>query len=294
MLFIEHIFCLPVPEKAKPQSNFVIIPQQKDPTADAIVWTASKVNPKTPDAGIIGPSDMAKILDKQMAKYGKKVVWPDEDEFSSQATKGAGKQYAVRTHRGSKEGYLFFLSPGVLWAFKKPLLFLPFTSITSISYTSVLQRTFNINIAVREPDNDGMDQEYEIEFAMVDQADFAGIDAYVKRHGLNDASLAAGRRAKKYNVNTPKGAATAGATAGSMDVDQNGDDEDEETELQKAERLLQDEEDEEEEDYVDDDDEEDVSSDGEDYEDGEDATAEGFEEEQEYDQEEGGYEDDDE
>lgn len=36
---------------------------------------------------------------------------------------------------------------------------------------------------------------------MLDQADFAALDEYVKRHSLQDASMAAERRAKKYNVN---------------------------------------------------------------------------------------------
>jgi hypothetical protein len=91
-------------------------------------------------------------------------------------------------------------------------------------------------------------KEEEIEFSMLDQADFAGIDDYIKRHGLNDASLAAGRRAKRYGVNDPKvkdeanGAGENGAVAA-----EDEDMEDGETELQKAERLLQDEEDEEEE-----------------------------------------------
>lgn len=81
---------------------------------------------------------------------------------------------------------------------------------------------------------------------MLDQADFAGIDAYIKKHGLNDASLAAGRRAKKYGVNDPKVKEVEGTTG---DGEANGDEEmeDGETELQRAERLLQDQEDEEEE-----------------------------------------------
>jgi len=72
---------------------------------------------------------------------------------------------------------------------------------------------------------------------MIDQADFAGIDAYVKRHGLQDASLAEARRAKKYNVNAPKG------------EEVEADDQAAESELQKAQRELEDQEDEEEEDY---------------------------------------------
>ena len=78
---------------------------------------------------------------------------------------------------------------------------------------------------------------------MIDQADYTGIDTYIKRHGLNDASLAASRRAQVYNVNVKgeKNGEVANGTA--------GDDEEEESELQKAERLMQDVDDEEEEDY---------------------------------------------
>lgn len=149
-------------------------------------------------------------------------------------------------------GYLFFLPPGILWGFKKPLLFLPFSSITSISYTSVLQRTFNLNMQAAAGTESA---EQEIEFSMLDQLDFAGIDGYIKRHGLNDASLASARRAKKYGVNDAKikketnGAPTTAAEMEGIEQDEN----DEETELQKAERALQDAEDEEEEDYVDED-----------------------------------------
>jgi hypothetical protein len=186
---------------------------------------------------------------------------------------------------------MFFLSPGILWAFKKPILFLPFHAITSVSYTSVLQRTFNLVINAQEP---GTDSESEIEFAMLDQADFAAIDAYIKRHGLNDASLADSRRAKVYNVNAPKGVKAE-------DIEMNGVEPAEaESELQRAERELQDKEDEEEEDYVDEgsDDGEEEESEGEEYakgeaeEEEEEEEEEGvFEEEQEFDQEAGGYED---
>lgn len=136
-------------------------------------------------------------------------------------------------------GYLFFLANGVVFGFKKPLAFFPFSAIESISYTSVLQRTFNLVISATEVDStDAKD----VEFSMLDQADFTGIDEYVKRHGLNDASMAADRRAKAFNVNKDKKAEANGeADAGAADGG--------ESELHKAEQQLQDEEDEEEEDY---------------------------------------------
>ena len=122
-------------------------------------------------------------------------------------------------------GYLFFLKNGILWAFKKPLAYFSFAAIESVSYTSITKRTFNLSIHV-SADRGGA----ELEFIMIDQEEYAGIDAYIKKNRLNDASMAEARRAKKVNVNGK------------------GDEDDEDGgNLQKA---LEDLEDEEEEDYV--------------------------------------------
>lgn len=126
---------------------------------------------------------------------------------------------------------------------------------------------------------------------MLDQADYAGIDEYVKEHGLQDASLAEQRRAKKLNINPP--AESEAGPAASGDGGEDG-----ETELQKAERLLQDEEDEEEEDYDpgQDEDESDGSGSSDDDDEGE-GYEEGYDDEEEGDEAEGGggarYEEDD-
>lgn len=180
------------------------------------------------------------------------LTLPDEKEFASavpEPHRKSEKAYHVKAFRGSKDGYLFFLSDGILFGFKKPLLFLAFDDIESISYTSVLQRTFNLSVAYRKPgaedgegDGEG-DESEEIEFSMLDQADYAGINDYVQRHGLNDASLAAGRRAKSEIKKK------ASANGGAEGVENDDDDDDGRTELEKAEQQLQDEESEEDEDF---------------------------------------------
>lgn len=137
-------------------------------------------------------------------------------------------------------GYLFFTSVGILYGFKKPLAFFDFAAINSISYTAVLRNTFNLVITTPTQ---------EIEFGMLDQADYAGINDYVQNHGLQDASLAADRRAKKLNVNKTDKSKENGAAANGQG--EAGGDEDEETEIQKAERLLQEQEDEDDEDEED-------------------------------------------
>jgi hypothetical protein len=131
---------------------------------------------------------------------------------------------------------LFFTSVGILYGFKKPIAYFDFASVNSIAYAAVLRNTFNLIITT---------QTQEIEFSMLDQADYAGINDYVQKHGLQDASLAAARRAKKLNVNKVKGKSNGANGEAAAEAD----DVEEESELQKAEQELQDQEDEEEEDY---------------------------------------------
>jgi hypothetical protein len=248
---VDQVFCLPVPEKAKKQHNFIVIPvhgdgvnpvpdELKTSAPEPIVWTFEEAIGKNIVEGEDpGPGPMAEAIHHCLiqAGTGKQVVFPDADEFASaipESHRKGEKAYHVKAHRGSKEGYLFFTSIGILYGFKKPLAFFDFAAVNSISYTAVLRNTFNLVITTPTQ---------EIEFSMLDQENFAGINDYVQKHGLQDASMAAERRAKKLNVNPPadkgkeNGAAAPGAQA-----------DEEESELQKAERELQDQEDDEEED----------------------------------------------
>ncbi|MCJ1380582.1 hypothetical protein MMC17_003690 [Xylographa soralifera] len=212
---IEHLVCLPVPEKAQATYNFCVFPSFGDgvsnlpdnsPVHEPMVWTVPEV--KVKDAtdkpnyrrSVIEAADSVNIT----------VIEPNAEEFESQvqqALRKGEKSYHVKAFRGSKDGFLYFLSTGIVWAFKKPLYFFSFPIIASISYTSVLQRTFNLNITTQtsSPSNPSDTQSQDFEFSMVDQADFGGIDAYIKRHSLQDASMAEARRAKKLNINGTKG-----------------------------------------------------------------------------------------
>lgn len=147
----------------------------------------------------------------------------------------------VKAFRGSKDGYLFFLPNGILWGFKKPLMFLPHERIAAVSYTSVLQRTFNLSVEVDTSLGKGEETSEEFEFAMLDQEDFAEIDGFVKRHGLQDKSMAEQRKAKRLNVNVVKdenGVVIGNVESGEL-----------EKAAMEAEQAAVDEEDEEEEDY---------------------------------------------
>ncbi|KAJ4988199.1 histone chaperone rttp106-like protein [Stagonosporopsis vannaccii] len=251
---VDQVFCLPVPEKAKKQHNFIIVPvhgdgvnpvpeELKGTAPEPIVWTFEEATGKNIVEGEDpGPTPMAEAIHHCLiqAGTGKQVIFPHADEFASaipESHRKGEKAFHVKAHRGSKEvlsGYLFFTFVGIVYGFKKPLAFFDFASVNSISYTAVLRNTFNLVITT---------QTQEIEFSMLDQENFAGINEYVQKHGLQDASMAAERRAKKLNINPPadKGKQNGAATAGTQG-------EEEESELQKAERELQDQEDDEEED----------------------------------------------
>ncbi|KAF1960069.1 Rtt106-domain-containing protein [Byssothecium circinans] len=247
---VDQVFCLPVPEKAKRQHNFIVLPVHGDgvnPVPDhlktsppePIVWTFEEATGKNIVEGEDpGPGPMAEAIHHCLiqAGTGKAVIFPEPDEFQSaipQSHRKGEKAFHVKAHRGSKEGYLFFTSVGILYGFKKPLAFFDFASVTAISYTNVLRNTFNMVITTQTGD---------IEFSMLDQDDYAGINEYVQKHGLQDASMAATRRAKKLNVNPP--AEGANGTNGTAAAEEGG-----LSELQKAEQELQDLEDDEEEDY---------------------------------------------
>ncbi|KAK1081317.1 hypothetical protein LTR33_004790 [Friedmanniomyces endolithicus] len=269
---IDQVFCLPVPEKQQRQWNFVVFPKPGATTADGVaceqlVFTMGEVaaTGATSSSQAITAQDTfitvtERELNALLQPQGKHVVTPNTAEFVSsipQPHRKGEKAYHVKAHRGSKDGYLFPLPNGIVSGFRKPLAFFPFATIEAISYTSVLQRTFNLVITSREPPTaaaaaqEGEDESEtkDVEFSMIDQADFAGIDGYIKRHGLNDASMAGERRAKAYNVNRVKreeGSVNGGAEVRSgVGVEGDG-----LTELQRAELQLQDAEDEEEEDYV--------------------------------------------
>lgn len=245
-------------------------------TADPLVFNIPATAPKP---GSLSGSDMSTAsavsdstktlfdhyLGQQLkaAGHGVTITEANSKLFSSaikEAHRPNEPAVHVKAFRGSKDGYLYFLPNGILWGFKKPLLFLPKEQLVAVSYVAVLQRTFNmvIEVDVRYKQEGGSYQEEreELEFGMIDQEDFAGIDAYVKRHGLQDSSMAEARKAKRLGINTVKG-----EDGEKVDAGDGG-------ELKKAEAALEqnDEEDE---------DDEDEGTDGEDFDPGSEGESEG-------------------
>lgn len=228
----EYVFCLPVPEKAQVQHNYVLLPRgsalaslSKDSpstAAEPLVFTIGATAPKPGSIGGKNAAAAQAVSDsyKQLFNWALKmclnarapdvqIVEADPSKFHSmvkQAHRPKEKAVHVAAHRGSKDGFLFFLENGILWAFKKPLLFIPVDRIAAISYTSVLQRTFNMVVEILPKEGDDEEATEEVEFSMLDQEDYGGINEnYVMRKGLQDRSMADQRKAKKELAENGKG-----------------------------------------------------------------------------------------
>ncbi|KAI1199296.1 hypothetical protein F5X97DRAFT_122592 [Nemania serpens] len=270
---IEYAFFLPVPEKSQVLHNYILLPlnsylpaQAATSPVDPLVFTVPATAPKPGSIG--GPNASAAsavsdsyttlfhwAINKCLQAGGRSVhvVAADPSKFHSvlrQPHRPKELAVHVKAFRGSKDGFLFFLENGIMWGFKKPLMFLPLDKIAAISYTSVLQRTFNMVVEIFTEEGGDEEATEEIEFAMLDHEDYDGIsENYVTRHKLQDRSLADQRKAKRQLIENSKGKKGAGeeqegdGSAGADDM----------TELQRAqleaEQQLQDEEDEDEEDY---------------------------------------------
>ncbi|KAK3988786.1 putative chaperone protein [Cladorrhinum sp. PSN332] len=271
---IEHVLYLPVPEKSQVQHNYVLFPRgsylpmtNKAAAAstahEPLVFTVPATAPK-PDS-IVGPSSRhaeavsdsystlfhwALTTSLRSAGNQTSIITSDPKLFHSaarQAYRPSEKAVHVKGFRGSKDGFLFFLPSGILWGFKKPLLFLPMNRIVALSYTNVLRTTFNIVVELDVNEGEGLEK--EIEFGMLDQEDYQGIDEnYVRRYGLADRSMAEQRKAKRQLAENAKKGAAEGEAGAAAEGDNGG-----MTELEKVafdeEQRLQDAEDEEEEDY---------------------------------------------
>ncbi|KAL6898564.1 hypothetical protein GGI43DRAFT_423593 [Trichoderma evansii] len=270
---IEYAFYLPVPDKAQVQHNYIIFPKgtclpsktANPPSVEPLVFTVPAAAPKQGTIGGSESGSAAAVSDTykslfhwainqrlQAAGTDVNIVSADPNKFHSmirQPHRPNETAVHVGGFRGSKDGYLFFLENGIFWGFKKPLIFIPMNRIAAISYTSILQITFNMVVEIFT-EEDGKTE--ELEFGMLDQQNYGGIDDYIKTNRLQDRSMAEQRKGKLQLAENraPKKKDGEGENGDAEGADGAGDGM---TELERAqleaEQQLQDDEDEDEEDY---------------------------------------------
>lgn len=179
---------LPVPEKPNQVYLIIFYKQDKDLVNEPIVLVMNKdqVTKQLVSEKLIKmEEDFKQYIQRQFKLTGFEII----DTFFNLSSSSSFKSFYVEAHRGSKEGYLFFLPNHLLFGFRKPLLLFNSADIESISYSSITRITFNINLVTNKGD--------KYEFSMIDQNEFGRIDEYIKNRSMMNNSLSEEFKAKK-------------------------------------------------------------------------------------------------
>ncbi|KAF9182379.1 hypothetical protein BGZ51_001485 [Haplosporangium sp. Z 767] len=109
-------------------------------------------------------------------------------------------------HLKSNQGTIYLLPTGILFAFRKPILFMRSGAIEAVGIHSVLSRTFDFEVvmdvnATSPEDLEGIPPENKdgrraIGFGMVDTKEFGRMEEWIKKAGIRDRSLSEDLKAK--------------------------------------------------------------------------------------------------
>lgn len=202
--------CVPSPDKATKCNTFTLFLKNEDcivfNTQDKVDITLRK--PNTADETL--KEDKHQLICDLLTQHARvPISQPSKEVFHSTGISSTtGKVIEDKAHvvayLKAKDGFLFFLPTGILFGFKKPTLFFPISSLASNVITNITQRTFDLTLTIKpgsqilgtagfrtskEGEND------TVQFSMIEQSEYGGIEAYTKRLGINDQSMAEERKA---------------------------------------------------------------------------------------------------
>ncbi|KAI9482675.1 MAG: hypothetical protein EXX96DRAFT_518419 [Benjaminiella poitrasii] len=206
--------CVPTPDKAVKTFTYTLFLNATDEQQrDCLVFTTQEktdVVVKKVDAEqqVLTSDQKHEIISELLAEYtGVPIAQPSKDYFRSTGSDnnkpGENRAHVMAYHK-AKDGFLFFLPTGILFGFKKPTIFVPVSSLASTVIMSVTNRTFDFMLKIRpeavllgssgfKATKEG--DEETIQFSMIEQAEYEGIEAYTKKLNINDHSLAEERKA---------------------------------------------------------------------------------------------------
>ncbi|KAF9095286.1 hypothetical protein BGX27_001302 [Mortierella sp. AM989] len=112
-------------------------------------------------------------------------------------------------HLKSNQGTIYLLPTGILFAFRKPILFLRSDAIEAVGVHSVMTRTFDFEVVMDNTrgvstveDLEGVPAETKgdtrraVGFGMVDTKEFGRMEDWIKKAGIRDRSLSEDLKAK--------------------------------------------------------------------------------------------------
>lgn len=172
------------------------------------------------------PSRKAFRTTVESSKTGKPVVGMMEED-------GSTIRCYANTYLKAKEGCLYFLPEGILYGFKKPAIFFPLDSISSTYFCNVMQHTFNLVLVLKQ-DHSPLGtpiSDKTIEFSLIEQSEYTGIDSYIQACGINDSSMSEEKMAPTLKKASTTAAAVAGTAVATASATTYNDDDDEENDL---------------------------------------------------------------
>ncbi|KAI3643013.1 hypothetical protein MP228_012568 [Amoeboaphelidium protococcarum] len=181
-----QIFCLHNPSKSDQSCVLVFISRTEDNHQvtvpdDSIICAVVHERPdivvhnaKSP----LGSSNVEIVCNLLQHELKYNLIKSDLSEFKSKVCKNVYSSF-MQCHLGAKEGHLFMITTGLLFGFKKPVLYMPFNQIKSVEISGITSRTFDLVLSTSEK---------VFTFGMIAYEEFDGIMAYIHKHDL-DKSL---------------------------------------------------------------------------------------------------------
>ncbi|KAI3654013.1 hypothetical protein MP228_000732 [Amoeboaphelidium protococcarum] len=181
-----QIFCLHNPSKSDQSCVLVFIScnednQQVTVPDDSIICVVVHERPDIVvqnAKSLLGSSNVEIVCNLLQHDLKYNLIKSDLSEFKSKVCKNVYSSF-MQCHLGAKEGHLFMLTTGLLFGFKKPVLYMPFNQIKSVEISGITSRTFDLVLSTIEK---------VFTFGMIAYEEFDGIMAYIHRHDL-DKSL---------------------------------------------------------------------------------------------------------
>jgi hypothetical protein len=202
--------CVPSPDKATKCNTFTLFLKGEDCLVFNSQDKGDMILRKPNAKDEILKEDKHQVICDLLTKHARIPITQPSKEFfrSTGVSATTGKVIEDKAHcvayLKAKDGFLFFLPTGILFGFKKPTLFIPVSSLASNVITNITQRTFDLTLSLKsgsqilgsagfrttkEGDND------TVQFSMIEQSEYGGIEGYTKKLGVNDHSMAEERKA---------------------------------------------------------------------------------------------------
>ncbi|KAI3638676.1 hypothetical protein MIR68_003174 [Amoeboaphelidium protococcarum] len=181
-----QIFCLHNPSKSDQSCVLVFIRLSEDNDQvtipdDSIICVVVHERPDIVvqnAKSLLGSSNVEIVCNLLQHDLKYNLIKSDLSEFKSKVFKNVYSSF-MQCHLGAKEGHLFMLSTGLLFGFKKPVLYMSFNQIKSVEISGITSRTFDLVLSTSEK---------VFTFGMIAYEEFDGIMAYIHKHDL-DKSL---------------------------------------------------------------------------------------------------------